>query len=117
MTETQAPVEIAPEPHAQARNAYLPVPPDGWEYKVELIGPKGARIVTTHQDDTTVVIEVKTSGVTKRFTTGALKDGVRSAVDAAKALNAISEHEERAESAKQKLLDTIGGDAIPSPEN
>lgn len=122
MTETQAPAVNGADTPVQSRNAYLPVPPEGWEYMVTLVGPKGARIIASATDWPAgavehpapgITVEVKAATVNKTFDVPTLKDAVRAAVDAAKAIDAIAEHEQRAKAATQKLLDTIGGNVTP----
>ena len=121
MPEPPVPASVQ-ETAAQSRSAYLPVLPDGWAYTVLLTGP-GDQSVTvqpsaarTLADQGEVTVVVSGDGTMKRFDAASLKDGVRSAVTATKALRAISEHEEKAAAAKRALLATIGADAASEPQ-
>lgn len=122
MTETSATSSNGQETAVNPRSAYLPVPPAGWEYAVVLMGPAGTIRVDPKNAPLGVTpsapYQVHVSGPTadKSFDAPSLKAGVRAVVDAAKALTAIAEHEEKAAEAKAKLLDTIGPERVEVPE-
>lgn len=122
MTETPAATSNGQEAAAQSRSAYLPVPPTGWDYTVRLAGPH-AEVITVRPSSIyskaaqgIVTVTVVTADTEKEFDAPSIKEGTKAAANAAKALQAIAEHEKSAADAKQKLLDTIGVQVDEEPK-